>query len=1160
MGNITSLGHQKGSTLSPCTCFDWCVHSAISPVGVFLWRMFVLLIWWVFCIVDLFITIGGTLFRIAGTIYPFLVFFLAALLITWVIWFGYPIISPYICEIVVPLLNVFIELWMFSFYVTLTLWNLLVDIWNAAVQLIGMILYILMEVVLKILEEIINILGDIDIMSLLDPLMDIINALMQILTEILNVIVQVGKPILEAYARYVGFIMMIFFKIVDIVIKILMWIEKLYAMLSPAMWILKAIMAMFGSNSSSNNFMARAALSLEQSSSNTDTVLKTVFGNAANEASRWWSNERYVEVSTRELEHINQHFRQHPPDSYRIFWATQRPYAQGLRYSAESDQYMDHTTLEDDQINAEHGIRHLLSVATERKLMSDQEYAEFTKSPVEFQEYWDCYHGRTESCKKQDPHEWYMERWDDHEERRLGILRTVTRRLHQAGALPKPEPLKRHYEGELHKKVRCQSVLCGGEGVALDHPILTMRKLLWERDEKRRQEELFQKPQNRTEQERVNIHLAAWAWGLNRGREKLFEEHLQRPMMWGILAQTARQITGFESVRHMVEHLRANYGNSDNALFQKACYWTDWAPLRSVVDQDPERDSRPYCSDFMRKTGATLTTMPHPTIPGRRLSSITLQPSKQPMHRALMSHVLDDTKQLYVDDRLRVHAYQNGWMPHLTEPVRTATMRKLHDSQIFGIVLPTPPFNSSGVKDDLVSRHDALEGSKENPDANLPLFTLLTATNCQSSTPRNPLCLPQFPTAWLQNKVEIVYPADACLGNDDFCQPLYCIPPRDLLDPAAWISWCHIENGWTSIKLVFGAFFFILTDTMSLLGVNYNFFAWIFTPFLVLPIGSLPTFDDWICFVIYLYDIVLDAFLIWLFCILIMPFIDWFFRCVSTFLAIYDMFIASNEARRERMKETGPLFRQAAYDSDLNPGARYFNDPRFFTQSWDGSRGANNLHLGAPPHNPQQFATYPDAANHWAPTAGRYNRSSMTPWMGQTSYERANAVSPYQGSPTDHLTLPWNRLGEEPLISGAIGADVPAAPGTEPAPPPMDAEALARELERQRTLQELQELERTLLSAAETFGIWEWQVTNDQLLLFERWNHWLLHSFQETFWWMLQYTLHNAKKRKIHLWYSPHQGEFRRGFTQYTQDDLSRALRPNEQPVVSPAPMRNMNV
>lgn len=1160
MGNITSLAYQKGSTLNWCDCCAWCNHSFIAPVGIFLWRMLILFFWLLKCILDLFITIINTLIRVLGIIWPFLVIFLGILLVTWVIWFGYPILSPYMCTIVIPFVELLVNLFLIALYIAITLWNLIVRIWNAAVQLIGMIIYIIIEIVLKILEEVINILGDIDIYSLLDPLIEISNAIMSVVTEIFNVLITVGKPILYAWAQVQGFLMKAFFKVIGTIIKIWVWLfQYVFQYLSPFMWVLQVAAKIFGGGRGN---LQMHLLGLEHASSQTDSMLTQIFGRAGVEASRWWNNDHYTDVRMRELEHINQYISKLPPDSYDLYWSTQRPFSQGVRYPTEGAVHLYKGEPDELAAYAERGNRHLMSVAHERQLLSTEELQQFHASPVRFEEYWDCYHGKVADCETQDPHEWYMERVEQHRVTRQQLYEKAVRKLQEHNvtldAPEDPATTKRPYEGELHMKVECKSELCGGEGTPLDHPILTLRKLQWENAEsyERQQEQYAAQPNNRTRQQRDFIHMAVWSHAVTKARQDIFDRHLKNPELWKHAGTAFYEVTGHRNLKSILEYTRGEYVDAHHMMYEYACGMTDWEPLRFLVDQDPERFTRPYCSDFHRTAPLRVTKDPNT---GRKLSAyIELSPGEHDTHRQLLEHVLDENKHGPISRALLEYAAQDGWLDHLPthSPVRTATMRRLQD-EIFGIVLPTPPFNSTDEKAKLQQRNEALEGGKQNPNARLPLFELLTKTNCRDTTPRNPLCLPYFPNLG-RVRVDLDYPEIACQGNDDFCQPLYCIPPRDILDYRAWIGECHLKNGWTSLKLIFTAFFALFTEVLGLLSINYSFFSWIFQPFLILPAGQVPSYTDWICFVINLYALALWAFLIWLFVILVMPLIEWFIRSVQAFMLLYELFVASNEARRERRKDTAPLFRKYAYDSDFNPGVRYFNDPEIFGRDWQGRRAGSTFDLNRPPRgNPQQFSTYEGATSEWAPTAGRYHRSSFMPWQGQTTYERANAISPYTGDPRQQLSLPWNTASEESslLISAALGQEpITAAVQEPPAPPTQE------ELQRMRDIQRLMRLEEALNSAAEEFGAWNWDVTNDELLRFERFHHWLLQSFHESFWWLMQYFRYEAKRRRIDLWLSPHQGEYRRGFTKYTENALTRTLRPNETPAIRPNVPRDMSV
>ena len=115
-------------------------------------------------------------------------------------------------------------------------------------------------------------------------------------------------------------------------------------------------------------------------------------------------------------------------------------------------------------------------------------------------------------------------------------------------------------------------------------------------------------------------------------------------------------------------------------------------------------------------------------------------------------------------------------------------------------------------------------------------------------------------------------------------------------------------------------------------------------------------------------------------------------------------------------------------------------------------------------------------------------------------------------------------------------------------------------MHRRVALTELARLEQALDDGVHMFGMWRYTTTSDRLVRFERTFKWLLHTYQMSFWWSVQFALSEQKKRKIRFWYSPVYGEYRRGFTQHTEDDITQALYPDSVPHYEPTQRRDMSV
>lgn len=1193
MGNISGCCYVRGGTLDTCHCCDVWQRSFVAPVGIFLWRWLRFILWCIVQLIDLISTLfilGWELLK--GLWLGPLFWFIVALLVSWVFWFAYPTVAPYIGTIAIPLINLALELLVFAWYLFVVLWNLFARVWNAFAPITGMLLYIAMEVLITVLTEVVKILGEVPLQALMKPLMEILNVLSKILVAVIQVIVAVGKPVLQLLEKLIGPILHIFFSVLSLYIKIYTWlVTKLFRLLEPVLGVVLAIVRAFRHTS----FAFRSLLSLDDYSSEDDSD-RAMFADVRPSAEKYWGDSSVAQSNIQELSDINAYLDHHGPLSSGFYYTVMRPYA-----SANSDSWTEisrEIVRADSEAEAYEGSRRLLALGSSRGLLTLEERELFDRPAVDFEEFWERF--------AEDPgaaHEWYQQEHAKVNKKKEQVFSRVVRKLAETGELNNNSTLPRKtrhadpWRGHLHKKLKCKSNACGGHGKPLDHPIVTLRKRHWEREEIPREEIPWREPDETQEEyeRRSYVYLASLTTAFQTAHEQVIDKHIRDPRLWKHAHEGFKRATGYETFHDAFNDFHDQYADGSHFLYDTLCGMTDWGPLRMMKEADPERHSRAYCSDFSKTVEVQIR--PHPTKPGRKLAEFVLEPEVRQDHRALLETVLEDIDHPARRELLSI-ALDQEWSRWLSDTTKrnllSASMR--HPlADVFGIELPNPIGNASGINADLKDRRDRVESKKPIPKARLPLFELLSL-DCYTTSPRNPLCLPEIPSSWIIRKTPQVKWPENATGDDSFCAPLYCLPPRDLLDWRAWISWCWIMNGITSYKLILSQLFVIFTDSIGFLKDNYSWVSWLLSPILALPPGATPTDLDWLCFAIHFYGMVLVAFLVWVFFVVIVPIVSWIFRVAARFVAFYETFVMADELRRERLKDTGRLFYNFAYDSDMNPGVRYFNDPNYFNRSLTGQRRPMtfdfNNHDRSVPR--PQFGDYDSAVNQWAPSAGRYHRSSFMPWQGQTAYERYNAVTPYHMTQEGGFRLPWNttteQLGDTSLIGDALqdahwppsltlderlAMDTARADNTQGKSGgdqqeqqrrlEEESRQRARELEQQRrerleALAELAQLERALYDATYLFGTWRYEVTSNVLVRFEAIFNWLLHSHYMTFWWSMQYAYAEAKKRKIQLWYSPVMGEYRRGFTVHTQDDLSRTLYPNNVPSFRRQEPRNMSV
>ncbi len=839
-----------------------------------------------------------------------------------------------------------------------------------------------------------------------------------------------------------------------------------------------------------------------------------------------------------EIEVINAYNVRHPAHSFDYYYTVHRPVLYShIDYSVGSEFFAGVPVSEPSA-----GARRLLDLAVKHQALSEEEIRALEEEPLSHDDYWKRF-----DSSPHDHLEWYMNQHYAKETRRRAIVDKARRRLLQVNETlggPQPDgPQKVHpFSAELHRKVKCKSHHCGGHGTAMPHPVHKLRDMSWER--KRQPTGSRWKDREHTEEEHQRsrfIHITAWSQAALKAKDKL-AWHMQNPLLHKHFRNAWNRTTGFEDVHSAHEHFSKEYPDASYVIHDLFCGMTDWGPFKVLKREDPERHTRQYCSDWLR----TKRVEERRTRAGRRVLEIMFDEDnadgqeREAARRALLSVHPEDEEY-----HATVLANMRGLLADPELPFR-----------------PNPIPNSDSVNADLADRVNRVEGQRPKPDAGLPLFALLGA-DCYTSSPRNPLCLPEIPASWRITKCpEFVWPENFTIPQD--CSYLYTPIPRTPFTFFTVLSWDWIWNGIQSIRLFF-SLFPLFTTTIGIFTEKWPWAAFIFRPFLALPPGKTPEPRDWFCFVEFApYSLWLLAFLSWLFYVFIWPYIELAADVLLSWGAFVGTFAAADELRHESMRQTSHLFWRAAYDSDMNPGVRFHGDHDYFKRDYTGRRPTYQMPLGpgdlsrnaAPPG--RQFDSYEEATRH-AQSAGRYHRSSLLPMQALSPHERFNSMSPYAAS-EDGTSL---EFGREPYAS--------PVPVVEPAGAAIGhggAEAderRAREVGRNIATQELEQLEAELLRCTRAYGVprsWlarllpdstHWSVRMAQWTLkracgehllranledFEyRFNPFLM-SFQYSIWWMFQYSNYVRERTRVQWLYSPVHGSYRRGFTHASRDDI----------------------
>lgn len=176
----------------------------------------------------------------------------------------WPLVIRIITLVIVPYINIVIEIYNFIFAITILILRIIFQIWNMLVPFIGMILYFIIDIFVTIMRDIFEILGSEAFSGIIQSLMEILFVLVDISMQVLMITIQVRISLLQAFAEIIGFLLEVIFDVVEVLFDIVIWLfEILFVILEPILFIIQAIAAIFTwMLASSATFSSRKLLSL----------------------------------------------------------------------------------------------------------------------------------------------------------------------------------------------------------------------------------------------------------------------------------------------------------------------------------------------------------------------------------------------------------------------------------------------------------------------------------------------------------------------------------------------------------------------------------------------------------------------------------------------------------------------------------------------------------------------------------------------------------------------------------------------------------------------------------------------------------------------------------------------------------------------------------
>jgi hypothetical protein len=1167
MGNTGGrINAFRDSWLGP-NCCEWVTTSFLGWIPIFLWRLVVFFFWLLIQVFLFIATVIFVLWRLAeqfvgtweipviGVPIPAgpMFLFLYSGVFLFFFWFLFPTLIPFFRDVMIPFLNLALELFCFVWNLDILLWNLYIQIWDGLVPLIGMLIYIIMDVFETILTEVFSILGSIDIMSIFRPFMEILQFLVNIATEIVQAIITVAKPLFQILITIIGALIKVVMAVVQILFPIVQWVVGLlFKLLEPILQVVidlvQWFLDLFAALSAASSFAARMLSGLGDGPT-TDTFQFQMYSDVNHAANKYWTPTS-LSIAQRELSNINEFNMRNPLKPFDYYFTIVHPgYTRQALFRNYPNPYLGENYA---AVSPGFG-RALLEESRTRGLLSAEEYEDLTTEPLKWDDKaWEMYDQNPTQA-----HQWFEEQSITQTHRKQQLMDKVLRKLFEADKAnaTAPHPMmsesewyqERHrriaseqqqphrFADKMKKKIKCQSLICGGKGKAMDFPIHTLRKKVERRFSKPMESPWKLKTQTEDEyMDQKFIHGSAAIHAVHEGSEKFFG-HMMNPKLHRATAKSFQSVTGHDTFQGAYEQVYSSYSDSYHMLHEWIPKMHDWPAFRALADQDPDKHTRMWYGDWL-KTVRVRERIRSDT--GRKTLELELDPLNNPEHRRLLELARYDWSYSVVDTGDQ-STYQFAYTPKQFAGRELEGIISGYSIGANGGSFPSNPPVS-------ISNQSSARGQIDNrtsDTASLPLFDLLTETDCYTTHPRNPLCLPEIPQALVIGTCPVLsWPANAT--GQDFCNYLFCPSPRNLLDWRAYISWCRIWNG-VKMLLFFLAYFPILTSTIGIIIERFPWLGWALKWLLVFPPGHTPDEIDWICWVMHLYDAWLDIFISYLLWLLVFPFFEYAVAVYLAFIGLYETYSMIDAQRAERIANTSVTMTRLAFDSALNRGEAYYNDPSYFRYQ----RGIDER------KQTSRWATRDRFGGRGAPGPSP-GTSSWLPVQAQTPYERYEATNPYvMNKGGDQFSIPWldnYRDRNTPYLQdGASGNTLigheleeimqrqrPIAAGRQEEAQPQQPPGVAElEAEFQAKLEEadasIGRLESLLHRCALLFGMPRLRCTYGDLVRFESAHRMYLHSYQFSLWWMFQRINSIVTQRRIRHRETPINGVYREGFSSW---------------------------
>lgn len=861
----------------PLDCY---YGSTLEFVVLQLAGILAVLFWVITIVLDLIFAV----FRILTTLliaWQLQIIFVVGLGATWVLWWLAPTLISFTATTAWPFINYIFVIVQALFNLFVTIYGLVEQFWNNLCPLVGMWWSILFGLAFTLLTETMKLLGGAAVIQLFQLILDVRQLLVSLVTTVLEAIMSVASPVLQLLTSVLGPIISFLMGYVTIFIQmIFFFVTKVWGLLAPVMalllWAINTVQDLFG-----RMMLARALLEVKHPRIDEQDDIDDVqssFVHVLADNAKQYATPRGLHRSLGSADEIQRFVHRHPPASFSTYWEASHPIWSGggppppgidthmgseersapsQRSLHEVVNYADNTTAVDD---ADQAMTWLVPPRlVERRgatyVNGKQKDAPAERSDAPPKHATPAANFRyTAEQLGATP----LERFEVHEER----LAEVVERFKQSAV---HRAAQRYFDGlpdhqppvflHMRDNNMCSDgdVLCRRDKHPFQH-IAESGTRDWA------PEHMLQAPEHgsHAHQQRV-VAAAVLAHSVRHSMRWLYEDPHSKMLhrkAWEHAKDAFTRLSGHETLERFVVDIHERFPSGLDVLHRVQPLGAD-SPLFEIV-----RATRSISTVMNWSQAHHDDTRPY--------FGDWLQ--KQRVHVIKQRNVHTDREQdVYYWEQQDEADFQN----HNVPLSRQAQRRLL---------------------------------------GTLPFFELLADTNCFTTVPRNPLCLPTlFPDNFrLQVPVPLAVPS----WMKDFtetCEVYYYEPERYVpTNAASFWSWLfsntvlgpeRMINGLIFLQVVLGGLLLAPAFALEKFGLQYPYMSWLPNLLLILPGGDTPSAQLIVCTATHTYDFLYDAWLAYLFFVIVAPLFTILLAAYASFLALIATQKMRQAARLERARK-----------------------------------------------------------------------------------------------------------------------------------------------------------------------------------------------------------------------------------------------------------------